>query len=37
MRNSPERLVPRTVTYTYLAYFAGAIALLLVALIFYAA
>lgn len=32
---APERNVPRTVTYTYMAYFFGSIALLLVALILY--
>lgn len=31
----PERQVPRTVTYTYLAYFFGAIAILLLAMIAY--
>jgi hypothetical protein len=33
---APERNVPRSVTYTYMAYFFGSIALLLVALIVYA-
>jgi hypothetical protein len=33
---TPDRNVPRTVTYTYMAYFFGAITLLLVALIVYA-